>query len=256
MLTPGSYTFNWSNGSTSEDINGLSQGTYSVTVSDASGCSAEASFVVENEIQIHTLSSSPLATICTLSIGSIALMVDPPGSYTFSWSNGATSQNISNLAEGFYTVTVTNSAGCTNTLETFIFAASNAISVTNVVVHDNTSCSMPNGSLEAIMLSPGTYNFMWSNGGTTQTISNLAAGSYNVTATDPAGCISTNAGIVGNDIQLPVLQLIPLPAICANRWQHQFKCKSCGQLYLSLVFGPDNVQSNRCTPWHLFIDGN
>ncbi|MBK7009998.1 MAG: gliding motility-associated C-terminal domain-containing protein [Saprospiraceae bacterium] len=177
---------------------------------------AEASFVVENEIQIHTLSSSPLATICTLSIGSIALMVDPPGSYTFSWSNGATSQNISNLAEGFYTVTVTNSAGCTNTLETFIFAASNAISVTNVVVHDNTSCSMPNGSLEAIMLSPGTYNFMWSNGGTTQTISNLAAGSYNVTATDPAGCISTNAGIVGNDIQLPVLQLIPLPAICAN----------------------------------------
>ncbi|MBL0082415.1 MAG: hypothetical protein IPP37_08265 [Saprospiraceae bacterium] len=96
------------------------------------------------------------------------------------------------------------------------FAASNAISVTNVVVHDNTSCSMPNGSLRPSCLALGTYNFMWSNGGTTQTISNLAAGSYNVTATDPAGCISTNAGIVGNDIQLPVLQLIPLPAICAN----------------------------------------
>lgn len=216
VLTPGSFTFIWSNGSTSEDINGLSQGTYSVTVSDATGCSAEASYVVENEIQIHTLSSSPVSTICTLSIGSIALMVDPPGSYTFNWSNGATTQNISNLAEGLYTVTVTNAAGCTNTLETFVFAASNAISVTNVVVHDNTSCSMPNGSVEAIMLSPGTYSFMWSNGGTTQTLSNLAAGIYNVTATDPSGCISTNAGIVVNDIQLPVLQLIPLPAICAN----------------------------------------
>ncbi|HRG20830.1 MAG TPA: gliding motility-associated C-terminal domain-containing protein [Saprospiraceae bacterium] len=216
VLTPGSYTFNWSNGSTSEDINGLSQGTYSVTVSDATGCSAESSFVVDANIQLPTLSASTVATVCTLSIGSITLMVDPPGSYAYNWSNGATTQNLSNLAEGTYSVTVTDAVGCTNSLQINVIAISQAIGVTNVIPQNNTSCGTPNGSLEAIMASPGTYSFLWSNGATTQTISNLPAGLYTVTATDPAGCTASSGNNILNDIMPPILTLNPLPAICAN----------------------------------------
>ncbi|HMS99904.1 MAG TPA: hypothetical protein PKA12_14220, partial [Saprospiraceae bacterium] len=203
VLTPGSYTFNWSNGSTSEDINGLSQGTYSVTVSDATGCSAESSFVVDANIQLPTLSASTVATVCTLSIGSITLMVDPPGSYAYNWSNGATTQNLSNLAEGTYSVTVTDAVGCTNSLQINVIAISQAIGITNVIAQNNTSCGTPNGSLEAIMASPGTYSFLWSNGATTQTITNLPAGLYTVTATDPAGCTASSGNNILNDIMPP-----------------------------------------------------
>jgi len=216
VLTPGSYTFNWSNGATTEDINGLSQGTYSVTVSDATGCSAESSFVVDANIQLPTLSASTVATVCTLSIGSITLMVDPPGSYAYNWSNGATTQNLSNLAEGTYSVTVTDAVGCTNSLQINVIAISQAIGVTNVIAQNNTSCGTPNGSLEAIMASPGTYSFLWSNGATTQTITNLPAGLYTVTATDPAGCTASSGNNILNDIMPPILTLNPLPAICAN----------------------------------------
>lgn len=216
VLTPGNYTFNWSNGSTSEDINDLTQGTYSVTVSEAAGCTAEASFVVDANIQLPTLSATTVATVCTLSMGSITLMVTPPGTYTYAWSNGATTQNLNNLAEGTYTVTVTDAAGCTNSLQTNVIAISQAIGITNVIAQNNTSCGTPNGSLEAIMASPGTYSFLWSNGATTQTITNLPAGLYTVTATDTAGCTASSGNNILNDIMPPILTLNPLPAICAN----------------------------------------
>lgn len=214
VLTPGTYNFIWSNGSTTEDINGLSEGTYSVTVSDLSGCSAEASYFVANEVQIPTVIANAFATICTLSVGTINLLVDPPGTYTFNWSNGATSQNLTNLPLGTYTVTVTSAAGCTNTQSATIISASNPISITNVVEQNNTSCGIPNGSLEAVMLGPGNYNFIWSNGATSAVNTNLAAGNYTVTATDQDGCISTAGGNVLDTPVLPVVQLAVMAPTC------------------------------------------
>ncbi len=105
-------TFAWSNGATTEDLNGLTAGDYSVTVSDASGnCSVVRSFTINEPTEISIAgnvlpesSGNDGAIDLTASGGTPA--------YTFAWSNGATSEDLSGISSGDYTVTVTDANGC------------------------------------------------------------------------------------------------------------------------------------------------
>lgn len=110
------YTYLWSNGATSQDLTGLTGGTYSVNITDSNGCTQNQTFIVVEPAAI----SSGVNTVdesCTNNMdGSIDLTAfggTPP--YTFVWSNGATTEDISGLAGGTYSVTVTDSLGCTYT---------------------------------------------------------------------------------------------------------------------------------------------
>ena len=109
--------------------------------------------------------------------------------YTFAWSNGAAGETASDLAEGTYTVTVTDSEGCFSTCEVVIAGSElPTCSITSV----NADCATDNGS--AIATATGgiaPYTYAWSNGVTGDTASDLAPGNYTLTITDAAGCIST-----------------------------------------------------------------
>lgn len=216
VVTPGNFTFAWSNGSTNEDLIDVPPGSYSVTISDGTGCSAEATYTIDDNTITPILSSTTTANICTLNVGTITLLVDPPGAYTFNWSNGATTQNLTNLDDGVYTVTVTSALGCSSTLSTTVIYSQNAIILSNVIEINNTSCSTPNGSLEAVMLTPGPNNFIWSNGATTQVNPNLSAGNYTVTVTDAAGCIASGGGNILDTPDPPDLQLSADPPSCGD----------------------------------------
>lgn len=110
--TPG-YTFLWNTGSTAEDLSNLPAGTYTVTVTDAAGCTATASATVAN-LDGPNASAFPLPTTCGLSNGHIDLDVQGGApSYSYLWSNGATAEDIQDLEAGTYTVTVSDAAGCT-----------------------------------------------------------------------------------------------------------------------------------------------
>ncbi|RXG20255.1 beta strand repeat-containing protein, partial [Leeuwenhoekiella aequorea] len=111
-----SYTYLWSNGATTEDLSGLTAGTYDVTVTDANGCTATASIQV-NEPTILTASGVATAVSCNGgSDASIDLaVVGGTTSYTYLWSNGATTEDLSGLTAGTYDVTVTDANGCTAT---------------------------------------------------------------------------------------------------------------------------------------------
>ena len=106
------------------------------------------------------------------------------------------SQNRTNVSAGNYTVTVTDAAGCSITASATItqpLAALNPATVANAV-----SCfSGSNGSV-VLNANGGTapYSYTWNNGAVTQNISNLAAGTYNVTVTDAKGCSATAAATV------------------------------------------------------------
>jgi hypothetical protein len=109
----GPYTFIWSNGSTTEDINGLSSGYYHVEITDNQGCKLKASK--------HVLRSSPLqvdinGTIpgCGLSNGEVAAIVSGGMvPYNYSWNNGAsTNAQYSNIPRGYYFLQVTDANGC------------------------------------------------------------------------------------------------------------------------------------------------
>ncbi|MFN5324533.1 MAG: gliding motility-associated C-terminal domain-containing protein [Bacteroidota bacterium] len=136
-----------------------------------------------------------------LSNGSITVFPQGVAPYSYQWSNGATSQTISNLPAGIYTVTVTDSTQCTKTV-TIPVSAPQPITL-NETITDNT-CDNASGS---ISLNPsgggtGTYTYQWSNGSNASTISNLAGGAYTVTVTSPNGC--TQSGVFNITTQIPL----------------------------------------------------
>lgn len=108
------YTYNWSNNATTADIANLNAGNYIVTVTGANGCSKTQSFTVNATGGSLTINGVVTDAGCVK--GSITTSVSGGTSpYTYAWSNGKTTANITNLSAGTYTVTVTDNGGCTGT---------------------------------------------------------------------------------------------------------------------------------------------
>ena len=108
--------------------------------------------------------------------------------YTYSWSNGATTQDLKNVPSGTYTVTVTDANGCTQTATATITQPTATVTVSGSGSGSNCLNQQP-GSV-TINPNGGTtpYIYNWSNGATTQNLNNISAGNYTVTITDAMGC--------------------------------------------------------------------
>lgn len=110
----GSYTYLWGDGFTTEDRTNLIFGTYSVTVKDANNCSVVKNYTITQPTEISASAVINHVSCNSSNNGSINLTVSGGTSpYTFAWSNGAVTEDISSLAPGTYTVTITNAAECT-----------------------------------------------------------------------------------------------------------------------------------------------
>ena len=195
------YQYLWSNGATTQNINGLTAGTYTVTVTDLAGCTSTSSVTISEPTAISPTGTGTNPTTAGGMDGSINLTVTggTPG-YTFLWSNGATTQNISGLSAGCYTVTITDANGCTATNETCI---TDPTMITVTVTTTENGCMGNNMGTATANPSGGTapYTYMWETVtgfplGTTQTITGLTNGTYNVTVTDANGVQGTASGEV------------------------------------------------------------
>ena len=189
----GAYSINWSpTGGTNAGANSLCPNTYTVTVSDANGCTQnDTAIVVEPTAVTATISST--SSICGSSTAQA--QANPGGgvgNYTYSWSTSPvqTTQTITNLASGTYTVTVIDANGCTDTASTNIV---NTPPVVATVVPDNISCNgLCDGSASVTgVTGTGPYSYNWSTGSTASSISNQCAGQPFVTVTDANGCTQT-----------------------------------------------------------------
>ncbi|MBK9638032.1 MAG: SprB repeat-containing protein [Bacteroidetes bacterium] len=190
------YTYNWSNGFSGEDPSALIAGTYTVTVTDANLCTATTSANV-TQATIITTTFFPVNGTCNASNGSVTVIAGggTPG-YTFLWNTGSSSQVISGLAAGTYTVTVTDLASCTQSFSVVI--GNTGAPQSSIVTNTPVSCfGGGNGSLD-ITVTGGTptYTYSWSNGANTQDISSLIAGTYTLTVTDQNFCVNTNSFVV------------------------------------------------------------
>jgi len=109
----GSVTYNWSTGASSATAKNLAAGTYTITVTDAGGCSSTSSATINPSIPPVATASELANTTCKKSIGVAGVTATGgTGTLTYSWSNGSKSTTISGLAAGLYTVTVVDSMGC------------------------------------------------------------------------------------------------------------------------------------------------
>ncbi len=177
----------WSNGASTQTINPGIAGNYSVTITDINGCTASAGPVaVSISTPASTISAQGPTTFC---VGSNVVLAANTGS-AYIWSNGATTQNITTATAGNYTVTVTNSNGC-----------SVASSPVTVNVNSGTAAITPLGPTSfctgsgVVLAANIGSGYLWSNGATTQNISVNANGSFTVTVTNNNGCIATSTQI-------------------------------------------------------------
>ena len=200
----GPYTYLWNTGSTDPSLPWVPAGDYSVTITDANGCTVTGS-ATSNEPPEIMIS----ATIDGQCSNNASITVNPSGGtppFSYFWGfNGSTSNTVSNLGPGSYNVVVTDSNNCQKD-STFIISPGITIDIIDIV---NPTClGGANGMMTAIVTSPGVtpYTFEWSNGTNTAANINLDPGTYTVTATDNAGCTATaSATIVAtSDLELVV----------------------------------------------------
>src|SRR6185312_11416373 len=187
------YSFAWSNGSSSEDISGLVAGSYTVTITDANGCTDTQVINVTQPVAALSASGSPVHVKCFGgATGAINLTVSGgTAPYSFAWNTGATTEDLSGLTSGSYTVTITDANGCTETQVINVTQPAAALSASATPVH--VKCfGGATGSID-LTVSGGTapYSFAWNTGATTEDLTGLTSGSYTVTITDANGCTDT-----------------------------------------------------------------
>jgi hypothetical protein len=210
------FNYQWSSGDTLNTADSLTAGIYMVTVTDANGCSEAETFGVNNTGGM-TLSANVTDASCPgVFDGDIDLSVSGgTAPFTYSWSNAAITEDLTNVKAGAYMVQVTDNAGCVAVLTVNI--GSSSIDLSSVVIGDP-SCGNADGS---IALSPtgGTapYSYQWSsNAGsaTTSSVTNLPAGSYFVQVSDNNGCSETEMFSISNP-NAPQLEISSVsPAAC------------------------------------------
>lgn len=198
-VAPFSYSWSGPDGFTAatQDITGLSAGTYNLTVEDANGCVQTASAVIEEVLPI-ALNLAVTEPECLVNNGQ--LVVNPTGgttatgNYQIQWYSGSTllstNDTINNLSEGNFTVVVTDDNGCS--ADTTFFLDRDTYDVQAAV--QNISCvGAADGSVNITTtggVAPFIYSWTGPNGFTAAVadISDLTAGTYELTVVDATGC--------------------------------------------------------------------
>ncbi|MFK7949756.1 MAG: T9SS type A sorting domain-containing protein [Saprospiraceae bacterium] len=184
------YTYVWSNGDMTSSINNLTTGTYSLTVTDANGCTDITSVAVTSIANGPSLMTTQTDVTCFGADDGTVNMTITGGNlpYFVLWSPlNISAQNLNSLAAGSYTTVVADNAGC---LATTTVVITQPDSITLVGISTPTQGSDGTASVN---VSGGTppYTYAWNNGDTTQAINNLVTGTYTVVVTDANGCSNT-----------------------------------------------------------------
>lgn len=184
------YKYKWSNGSEKQDIDSLKAGSYSVRVTDESGCAKIMNFILSQPTPLLVKLDKTTDITCngdkTGEIDISVLGGVPP--YRYKWSNGATSQDISNLPAGDYSVMVTDSNGFSQNIEAKLIEppafSAKTDSIKHILCHANLTGAI-DLSVEGGVL---PYKYRWSNGQATQDLVNIGAGHYSVKILDANFC--------------------------------------------------------------------
>ena len=196
-VTP--YSYQWSNGSMLALADSVSSGVYTVTVTDANGCTSIETVSITSSTS-PILTSNLTSPSCTGgSNGSIDLTITGgTAPIVFDWSTGESTSDISNLPAGIYDVTIMDASGC-GIVEVFTLSDASPIDLSVFSVSE-ASCGFSDGSIEVTASGgSGSYNYLWSSGGSTAVESNLSPGTYTLSVSDANGCLAMANYTVSNE---------------------------------------------------------
>ncbi|HKR05890.1 MAG TPA: choice-of-anchor L domain-containing protein [Bacteroidia bacterium] len=186
----------WNTSATTQTIAPGIAGTYTVTVTDANGCTGSTTA----NVTINALPTPVIAGIFSVCQGANASLNSGAGYTAYLWNTSATTQTITPGTAGTYTVTVTNGFNCTASISQNVTV--NALPVP-VIAGPAAFCQ---GNFTIFDAGAGYTNYLWSNSAATQTINISTAGTFTVTVTNANGC-------TGSTSKTTILNPLPVPAI-------------------------------------------
>jgi hypothetical protein len=203
--TPG-YTYAWTGPSgytaNTQDLLNLAAGTYTLTATDANNCTITQNWLVNPAPQSLQLSETNVDVLCSgQATGSIDLTtVGGTAPYAYMWGGPgaytANTQDISGIAAGTYSVTVTDVNNCTAQASATITQPQAPLMASSMQV--NVLCNgSSTGSID-LSVSGGTspYTYTWSNGAVGQDLVNIPSGAFSVTVTDANACTATTSATI------------------------------------------------------------
>ncbi len=205
------FTFDIGNGTQSNPtFSNLSAGVYPITLTDATGCQDSTVVTLQN-------SSGPLIAVanllnenCDMQDGAFTVVtIGGTAPFLYNIGNGnVIDPNFTGLGNGVYTVIVTDVNGCVEAISAVVFDAPPILA--NIINVMDASCNQSNGSFEVSTTGgAGSYMYDIGNGSTSNNIfSNLAAGTYQVTITDAAGCTSVQSATINGGSTPPSISII------------------------------------------------
>lgn len=192
-------TYLWTNASTIEDATGLAAGNYTVVITDANTCISTGTVTITDPSSITITANSNSATCNGGSNGSINITASGATSpYSYVWSNGSTTEDVSGLVAGNYSVVVFDAKGCSDTTAIAIFQPT--LLTLSISVTPATCDTCPDGSVSAAVSGgTGAYSYAWSpTTNTSQSVTGLLQGQYTLCVTDANGCSLCDSVSIGN----------------------------------------------------------
>lgn len=210
----GSFSYAWDDGPVSPIRSGLNAGTYEVTVTDILGCDFDTAIEITKAPPVILTLEDVLYTTCPNSAdGAIDISVNggsPP--YSYVWSHGVTTQDVTGLTRDKYYVTVSDTRGCYETQPVSV-GSDAKLRISSLKV--NPSCGMQDGAINLnVQGADGDVSYIWDDGTTTSTRENLEAGVYEVTVMDTV-CMYSRKFQLSNSDSFEIAATV-IPAICGT----------------------------------------
>jgi gliding motility-associated-like protein len=185
------YTYIWSNGETTEDVNNLAAGTFNVIITDANNCKTAINATITQPIAALAVSASKTDVSCFGYTNGSAVAVVTGGTtpYSYSWDTSPvqSTQTVADLAPGTYTVNITDAMGCL-ILQSVQISEPPELAIGET--HQDASCpDEPDGFITLTVTGgTGPYSALWSDGFNTLNRADIDTGNYRVIVTDSLGC--------------------------------------------------------------------
>jgi hypothetical protein len=189
------FVYLWSNGGISATVNNLNAGNYQLTITDANGCQGTNTVSIANTGTVINSTVNSQDANCSVLGSAIANVSSGQSPFVYLWSNGGNAATVNNLNAGNYQLTITDANGCVG----FNNVTVNLIPDPTVsLTQNNLSCfGLSDGTVSSVISGgTGAYTYLWSNGSTDASQSNLNAGTYSLTVTDANNCQGVSSVII------------------------------------------------------------
>lgn len=211
------YTIMWDNGGVGSIINNLSAQAYQVSITDSRGCSFSETILLEQPSPIDLNVDFTTNPTCNgMNNGNIGISVfGGNGGYAYHWGNGSQQEDLTNIGQGGYTVTVTDQSGCTFIADTIWLTGPELFDVV-ANVQSPPCYGINNGFIEVSVVAGGEapYSYSWSTDFSECCLYDLSDGEYTVTIVDGNDCMFDSTFFLTTQQPISVLDLDTISPAC------------------------------------------